>query len=171
MHTSHNFWCTHWHTLSPTRKTATAAFICSRIDPEFASSAQSSDNQQYDENDLGILKLIGGKQHFFLNTKKWRIPFVVAGIETGRDVSWLRRAQIKELAWPMEERQIGHRKSRFVFFARFTVVNRLSQSRSLGFLVWCGLVRRSLSRYALKSSTCEQVYVVNWCSRSVAKSA
>ena len=53
--------------------------------------------------------------------------------------------------------------------------SRLSQSRSLGFLVWCGrpgtnvelsLARasrsygrasRSLSRYALKSSTCEQV--------------
>ena len=85
---THNFWCTHWHTLSPTRKTATAAFICSRIDREFASSAQSSDNHQTDENDLGTLKLIGGKQHFFLNTKKWRIPFVVAGIETVRERQW-----------------------------------------------------------------------------------
>ena len=40
---------------------------------------------------------------------------------------------------------------------------RLSQSRSLGFLVWCGRPARSRfalarSRYALKSSTCEQVY-------------
>ena len=49
---------------------------------------------------------------------------------------------------------------------------RLSHSRSLGFLVWCGRTRslalhaprsydrasRSQSRYALKSSTCEQVY-------------
>ena len=41
--------------------------------------------------------------------------------------------------------------------------SRLSQSRSHGFLVWCGRTRRkydrasrSLSRYALKSSTCEQ---------------
>ena len=43
--------------------------------------------------------------------------------------------------------------------------SRLSQSRSHGFLVWCGIRRtrrkydrasRSLSRYALKSSTCEQ---------------
>ena len=54
------------------------------------------------------------------------------------------------------------------------VHSRLSQSRSLGFLVWCGRTRhelslaraprsydrasRSQSRYALKSSTCEQVY-------------
>ena len=52
--------------------------------------------------------------------------------------------------------------------------HRLSQSRSLGFLVWCGRTRHQLSlaraprsydrascsqsRYALKSSTCEQVY-------------
>ena len=47
---------------------------------------------------------------------------------------------------------------------------RLSQSRSLGFLVWCGRTRHERrafarsrsalvrSRYALKSSTCEQVY-------------
>ena len=52
-------------------------------------------------------------------------------------------------------------------------MDRLSQSRSLGFLVWCGrlsLARasrsydrasRSQSRYALKSSTCEQVYPVD----------
>ena len=61
-----------------------------------------------------------------------------------------------------------------------TSMYRLSQSRSLGFLVWCGRTRhelslarasrslaraprsydrasRSQSRYALKSSTCEQV--------------
>ena len=62
----------------------------------------------------------------------------------------------------------------------FTLSFRLSQSRSHGFLVWCGRTRherslarsfalrvrrsydlasRSLSRYALKSSTCEQVYL------------
>ena len=50
------------------------------------------------------------------------------------------------------------------------VLSRLSQSRSLGFLVWCGRTRhelslarasRSQSRYALKSSTCEQVYVLS----------
>ena len=40
---------------------------------------------------------------------------------------------------------------------------RLSQSRSLGFLVWCGRTQHdpafARSRFALKSSTCEQVYV------------
>ena len=39
----------------------------------------------------------------------------------------------------------------------FSVQTRLSQSRSHGFLV--PRASRSLSRYALKSSTCEQVYV------------
>ena len=51
-------------------------------------------------------------------------------------------------------------------------INRLSQSCSHGFLVWCGRTRhvtnfrslardsRSLSRYALKSSTCEQVQFI-----------
>ena len=34
-----------------------------------------------------------------------------------------RRAQIKQLAWPMAERQIEHRKSRYVLYARFPVVN------------------------------------------------
>ena len=33
------------------------------------------------------------------------------------------RAQIKQLAWPMAERQIGHRKSCLVLSARFPVVN------------------------------------------------
>ena len=33
------------------------------------------------------------------------------------------RAQIKQLAWPMVERQIGHRKSSLVLSARFPVVN------------------------------------------------
>ena len=51
-------------------------------------------------------------------------------------------------------------------------LRRLSQSRSLGFLVWCGRTRhelslarasRSQSRYALKSSTCEQVYTLRFC--------
>ena len=61
--------------------------------------------------------------------------------------------------------------------------DRLSQSRSHGFLVWCGRTRhellltrslvlrarrsynhasRSLSRYTLKRSTCEQVYKVRF---------
>ena len=42
---------------------------------------------------------------------------------------------------------------------RFSL-SRLSQSRSHGFLVWCGSFRSFArpSRSALKSSTCEQVY-------------
>ena len=53
------------------------------------------------------------------------------------------------------------------FFKYLSPSIRLSQSRSLGFLVWCGRTRhelslarasRSQSRYALKSSTCGQVY-------------
>ena len=56
--------------------------------------------------------------------------------------------------------------------AAATTTTRLSQSRSLGFLVWCGRTRhelllarasRSQSRYALKSSTCEQVYYYYHC--------
>ena len=39
------------------------------------------------------------------------------------NVSWRRRAQIKQLAWPIAERQIGHQKSCSVLFARFPVVN------------------------------------------------
>ena len=39
------------------------------------------------------------------------------------NVSWRRRAQIKQLAWPMAERQIGHRKSCLVLSVRFPVVN------------------------------------------------
>ena len=39
------------------------------------------------------------------------------------NVSWRRRAQIKQLAWPIAERQIWHRKSCIVFSARFPVVN------------------------------------------------
>ena len=38
------------------------------------------------------------------------------------NVSWRRRAQIKQLAWPMAERQIGQRKSSLVVFTRFPVV-------------------------------------------------
>ena len=34
------------------------------------------------------------------------------------NVSWRRRAQIKQLAWPMAEWQIGHRKSSLVLSAR-----------------------------------------------------
>ena len=34
------------------------------------------------------------------------------------NVSWRRRAQIKQLAWPMVEGQIGHRKSSLVLSAR-----------------------------------------------------
>ena len=39
------------------------------------------------------------------------------------DVSCRYRAQIKQLAWPMAERQIRHRKSSLVLSAQFPVVN------------------------------------------------
>ena len=44
------------------------------------------------------------------------------------NVSWRRRAQIKQLAWPMAEWQIGHRKSSLVLSARFPVVKWRSRS-------------------------------------------
>ena len=44
------------------------------------------------------------------------------------NVSWRRRSQIKQLAWPMAERWIGHWKSRLVFSERFPVVNWRSRS-------------------------------------------
>ena len=37
------------------------------------------------------------------------------------EFSWQRRAQIKQKAWPMEKRQIGHRKSCLVLSTRFPV--------------------------------------------------
>ena len=42
--------------------------------------------------------------------------------------SWLRLTQIKQLAWPMAERQIGHRKSSLVLSTRFPVVEWRSRS-------------------------------------------
>ena len=44
------------------------------------------------------------------------------------NVSWRGRAQIKQLTWAMAELQIGHRKSRLDFSARFPVVNWRSRS-------------------------------------------
>ena len=46
------------------------------------------------------------------------------------NVIWWRRAQIKQLAWPMAEREIGNRKSSLVLFARFPVVKWRSRSVS-----------------------------------------
>ena len=44
------------------------------------------------------------------------------------NASWRRRAQIKPLAWPMAERQVGHRKSNLFLSARFLVVKWRSRS-------------------------------------------
>ena len=44
------------------------------------------------------------------------------------NVSWRRRAQSKQLAWPIAERQIDYRKSRLVLSACFPVVNWRSHS-------------------------------------------
>ena len=43
-------------------------------------------------------------------------------------VSWRRRAQVKQLAWPMAEWQIEHRKSSLVLSTRFPVVKWGSRS-------------------------------------------
>ena len=51
------------------------------------------------------------------------------------NVSWRRRAQIKQLAWPMAEWQIGHRKSSLVLSARFPVVKW--RSRSVATSTYC----------------------------------
>ena len=57
------------------------------------------------------------------------LPIIIRLIyQQNGNVSWRRRAQIKQLAWPMAERQIGHRKSSLVIFARFSVVKRRSRS-------------------------------------------
>ena len=75
--------------------------------------------------------------HFAFETGKWGRRFweITSGWgallkhpnrlikQQNGNVSWRRRAQIKQLAWPMAERQIGHRKSCLVLSARFPVVN------------------------------------------------
>ena len=46
------------------------------------------------------------------------------------NVSWRRRVQIKQLAWSMAERQIGHRKSCLVLSSRFPALNWRSRHRT-----------------------------------------
>ena len=58
-------------------------------------------------------------------TTFWRL---LSDLATERNVSWRRRAQIKQLGWPMPVRQIGHRKSSLVLSARFPVVKWRSRS-------------------------------------------
>ena len=53
---------------------------------------------------------------------------LLSDLATERNVSWRRRVQIKQLAWPMTVRQIGHRKSSLVLSARFPVVKWRSRS-------------------------------------------
>lgn len=151
---THNFWCTHWHTLSPTRKTATTAFICSRIDREFASSAQSSNNQQNDENDLGILKLIGGNSIFSLTLRNGESHFNICSgwyrNRSGTSVDYGVCKSNNSVAWPMEERPIRHRKSRFVFFARLPVVNWLSDS----------VAKSANARSRLLIGSCKRLFLI-----------
>ena len=47
-----------------------------------------------------------------------------------QNVSWRRRVQIKQLAWSMAERQIGHRKSCLVLSSRFPALNWRSRHRT-----------------------------------------
>ena len=49
-------------------------------------------------------------------------------LQQNGNASWRRSAQIKQQAWPMAERQIGHRKSSLVLYARFPVVKWRSRS-------------------------------------------
>ena len=53
---------------------------------------------------------------------------LLSDLATERNVSWRRRAQIKQLGWPMTVRQIGNRKSSLVLSARFPVVKWRSRS-------------------------------------------
>ena len=66
-----------------------------------------------------------------LQKEGWRktalsYPLDVCCYSSDENVSWRRRAQIKQLAWPlawpMAERQTGFRKSRLVLSARFPVI-------------------------------------------------
>ena len=49
-------------------------------------------------------------------------PQADLAMQQNGNVSWQRRGQIKQLAWPMAERQIGHRKPSLVLSGRFPVV-------------------------------------------------
>ena len=49
-------------------------------------------------------------------------------LATEKKVNWRMHAQIKQLAWPMVERQIGHRKSSLVLSARFPFVKWRSRA-------------------------------------------
>ena len=64
--------------------------------------------------------------------------------QQNRNVSWRRRAQIKQLAWPMAERQIGQRKSRLVLSARFPVVNWRSRPVAKSAYWWWGPLTKTL---------------------------
>ena len=57
--------------------------------------------------------------------KTKRLPI---GKPQNENVSWRRRAQIKQLAWQVAERQIGHRRSSLVLCAGFPVVKWRSRS-------------------------------------------
>ena len=68
-----------------------------------------------------LLRVVGGCCVTFRTGQK-------ADLATERERQLRRRAQIKQLEWPIAERQIEHRKSRLVLSARFPVVDWRSRS-------------------------------------------
>ena len=66
----------------------------------------------------------------YKRTETQQYKFVgVKAYEKGEGLTSGWRASLKDvLAWPMAERQIGHRKSSLVLFARFPVVKWRSRS-------------------------------------------
>ena len=70
------------------------------------------------------------KNILMVTTPNWNCLSMGKGLVKAQNgnVIWRRRAQIKQLAWPMAEREIGHRNPSLVLFARFPVLllNQLS---------------------------------------------
>ena len=70
------------------------------------------------------------KNILMVTTPNWNCLSMGKGLvkaQNGNVIS-RRRAQIKQLAWPMAEREIGNRKSSLVLFVRFPVVKWRSRS-------------------------------------------
>ena len=70
------------------------------------------------------------KNILMVTTPNWNCLSMGKGLVKAQNgnVIWRRRAQIKQLAWPMAEREIGNQKSSLVLFVRFPVVKWRSRS-------------------------------------------
>ena len=71
--------------------------------------------------------------------------------QQNENVSWRRRAQIRQLAWPIAEQQVGQWKSRSVLSARFPVV--IWRSRC---------VAKSVAKYCLRQMILTSQLVSAW---------